>query len=687
MEYSLYTLNQNSKLNSLKITEIVNQLNLIGFEVDDIFTEKSMENLFFDNVRLLIKIPANREDLLNEKFLLIELSTVLLFQLNNFWKKIKPNYFFLLKENYLKYFNYETVNIQQKNVPEILIYNIQLKNIKNLSSPLWIQNKLINLGFLPKKNIEDLITLANIEWGQNFNFYISKNSPFIIETLNKQEEFLDINNFSHLLFPGTIVLKDKYENILTVLGLINTKKNLESFSNSEIFFQSIFYNFNFQKRDEKSSQLNKTIFLRSFRKIFLENFKYSFQRLLTLLEIISSGSIIPKIYSNIGNSIKLNEQKILKCRQKSLKNVLNLTKYDFSIFEKSGLKIICQTKNDFYFLIPNYRNDLEREIDLIEEYSRFIGYKNFIEIFPEKVKQNVKKNSQNNELIKQFFINSSFNEIITNPILDIKKQQHNSICLNNPLNNEFLNLRTNIFFKLLDIYQNNLNLGFEQKNFFEIGRTFKKIKNRIVESDKVAGIFQLERTKKSLFLNSEWFIAKGFLENFLALFDHQDVKIETNPFSLNLFHETKSIIFKSKNDIIGIFGELNPSLDFLKLTKYPVYLFEFDLQFFKNWRRTKKIQMYKEYSKYPSIFKDLSFKINKTINFYLLKQRFLELSLKLKRVEFFDLYFDEKISQEINIGIRLEFQSNLQTFTNEEIEQEINYIKEKMEKEFFLQFR
>ena len=532
-----------------------------------------------------------------------------------------------------------------------------------------------------------MITLANIEWGQNFNFYISKNSPFIIETLNKQEEFLDINNFSHLLFPGTIVLKDKYENILTVLGLINTKKNLESFSNSEIFFQSIFYNFNFQKRDEKSSQLNKTIFLRSFRKIFLENFKYSFQRLLTLLEIISSGSIIPKIYSNIGNSIKLNEQKILKCRQKSLKNVLNLTKYDFSIFEKSGLKIICQTKNDFYFLIPNYRNDLEREIDLIEEYSRFIGYKNFIEIFPEKVKQNVKKNSQNNELIKQFFINSSFNEIITNPILDIKKQQHNSICLNNPLNNEFLNLRTNIFFKLLDIYQNNLNLGFEQKNFFEIGRTFKKIKNRIVESDKVAGIFQLERTKKSLFLNSEWFIAKGFLENFLALFDHQDVKIETNPFSLNLFHETKSIIFKSKNDIIGIFGELNPSLDFLKLTKYPVYLFEFDLQFFKNWRRTKKIQMYKEYSKYPSIFKDLSFKINKTINFYLLKQRFLELSLKLKRVEFFDLYFDEKISQEINIGIRLEFQSNLQTFTNEEIEQEINYIKEKMEKEFFLQFR
>ena len=40
MEYSLSTLTQNSKANNLKTSEIINQLNLIGFEVDSIFTEK-----------------------------------------------------------------------------------------------------------------------------------------------------------------------------------------------------------------------------------------------------------------------------------------------------------------------------------------------------------------------------------------------------------------------------------------------------------------------------------------------------------------------------------------------------------------------------------------------------------------------------------------------------------------------
>ena len=85
MEYSLSTLTYNSKANNLKISEIINQLNLIGFEVDSIFTEKSLENIFLDNIRLLIKIPANREDLLNERFFLNELSTILLFNLNNLW--------------------------------------------------------------------------------------------------------------------------------------------------------------------------------------------------------------------------------------------------------------------------------------------------------------------------------------------------------------------------------------------------------------------------------------------------------------------------------------------------------------------------------------------------------------------------------------------------------------------------
>lgn len=687
MEYSLSTLTQNSKANNLKTSEIINQLNLIGFEVDNIFNEKSLENIFLDNVRLLIKIPANREDLLNERFFLNELSTILLFNLNNLWDKTKINYSFILKENYLKYYYYQNFQIQTKNISNILVFTIEIRNFKKVSSPLWIQKKLLNFGCKPDKNLKDFLNLVTLEWGQNFTFYSTSSLPFSIEKLDTEEKFIDIDQISYALSPGTIVVKNKNNDILNVLGLINSTNQIDLNLTSNIFLEAIFYNEIFPTNTLTPLIFENKNFLRSLRKVFLENFKYSFQRLLTLLELNSSPEIVPKLYSVCDNTIELKGQKILKCRKLALKNNLNLIQIDISIFEKNGLKIICQTPFAFYFLIPNYRRDLEREIDLIEEYSKLVGYENFSEIFPKKEKVNFEQNLNHYQLIKQFFINSGFNEVLTNPIVDNKKQQLDSIFLNNPLNNDFLILRTNIFLRLIDIFEKNLNLGFEQNNFFEIGRTFKKTKNLILENDKLAGIFQLERIKKSRFSNMEWFIAKGFLENFLTIFNYKNIKIEKNIFSSNIFHETKSIVFKNGDEIIGIFGEVNPTLENFKLTKYPVYLFEFNLSFFNNWRLKNKIQMYQEYSKYPAIIKDLSFSVKKDINFSFLKERISGLSSLINRIEFFDIYFDEKISEDVNIAIRLQFQSFLQTFTNEQIEEEINLIKEKLGKEFRIQFR
>ena len=94
MQYSLRQLNKIANLKQLKISEIINKLNLIGLEVDDIIDEKLVANQYIKNTSLVIDIPSNREDLLNENFLLDELATIFNFQLFNFWNNIKSNYSF-----------------------------------------------------------------------------------------------------------------------------------------------------------------------------------------------------------------------------------------------------------------------------------------------------------------------------------------------------------------------------------------------------------------------------------------------------------------------------------------------------------------------------------------------------------------------------------------------------------------
>jgi phenylalanyl-tRNA synthetase beta chain len=677
MEYSLNNLSKKAFLPFLRINEVVDKLNLIGFEIDDLKIQTSTLNSSCEKIRLTIKIPSNREDLLSEKYFLIELSTIFFFTLLKNWHEIKKNYSFLLKQKYFQYSKYEEIKINSE-LSSLLLYTIELKNFSPSFfsfSPVWIQSKILDLGFSPKNNFEDIITLVKSEWGQTFNFFSlnleqNKLPSFFLKQIQSEENFLDSNGNTYKLSPGTIVLKDQLNTILTILGIPNIIEKEEK--GAHIFVQSIFYNI--YENQLLLNSLNNKISLRSFRKIFLENFKFSFQRILTLLEIIYSLYIVPTIYSLNNNSINLKKNKILKIKKNSFLLFLNIKEIELPIFEKIGLKIICKTKQDLYVSIPDYRNDLRREIDLLEEYSRFVGYKNFFEIFPKKEKTLFKKKNENIIFTKQFFLNLGFNEIITNSLEDKKKEKRNSILISNPLNNEFSNLRTNLLPNLINVFENNIRLNSQVKNFFEIGRIFTIEKKNIIESEKIAGIFQLEMIKKNKTPTIEWFFAKGFIEQFLLSFGYDTIEFEPFSFSSSLFNTKKSVILRSKNIILGIFGELNQVIEKKNNLKHSTYVFELNLDSFNFCKIASKIKVVNEISKYPTIIKDFSFLIKKEKNISLLKTKLGSTCNYLKNFYFFDIYFDEKNSKNVNIGIRFKFQSKNETLTNEMIEKEMQKI-------------
>ena len=81
--------------------------------------------------------------------------------------------------------------------------------------------------------------------------------------------------------------------------------------------------------------------------------------------------------------------------------------------------------------------------------------------------------------------------------------------------------------------------------------------------------------------------------------------------------------------------------------------------------------MYNDYSKYPVITKDLSIVIAKDVNFNELKI-FIKNNLSdLKNIKLFDIYFEPKLSNTLNLGVRLEFQSFKKTLLTEEIDEKL----------------
>lgn len=716
MEYSLQTLNENSNLKSLTTTEIIDQLNLIGFEVDETFNDSFITNKFIDNLRLLIKIPANREDLLAERFLLTELSTIFLFEVNNLWKKIEENYYSILVDKYFEFYDYSANIINSENLNKISQENTQFSNFHifsieieidpTFSTPLWIQNKLLNAGLKSTNSINDIISLNNVEWGQSINclslsILAKKNKlrneieevdlNLVIEKLEEKTTYIDENKTEYSLTPGTIVIKNSLNEIESVLGIFNQFEKSKGNQN-KIILQSIFYDIHENRL--LLNPLENRISLRYLRSLSLRNFRSSFERLLTLLELTSGAQItpsvcnIPSVYVTKRNQKELKPYRKLALQKSLLKNTLNIKNIDLNIFKQAGLVLCKETEETLIFIVPSQRNDLIREIDLIEEYSRFVGYKNFAPIAPEKVKKYSLNKAKNTDFLKQLLLSRGFQEIITNPLRDLPKQTKNSVVIQNPLNSEFNFLRITLLEKIINVFETNLRLRNSPTNCFEIGRVFAKTENnKFQERENLGGIFQLGRMKKGIKPTTEWFLAKGFIENLFAHFGYKNLKFENFRSENSLFHPTKSVIIKYNDHVLGIFGEINPTMENFKSLKASTYIFEFLMEYLTKDRMVSTIPLFQDFSKYPMIIKDLSFVISKDENFYDLKSEVEATSSFLKKVEFFDIYFDDNSVNLINVGIRLDFQPTQENFTAEVIENELNEIKSLLITKFQADFR
>lgn len=683
MEYSLYDLNKSSNLNDLTLPTLIDKLNLIGFEVDDIFIEEFKTNPILNNIRLLIKIPSNREDLLNETFLKNELSNIFLFKLKNRWSSFKFSYLFLLKQNYQQSLNYQTIKINSE-LPNILVYKIEGTQLPNFKTPTWVKNKLIDAGLPVSMTIQDLITLVNFEWGQTLNLLSIKNNFETLKLEQLQNAIKWEGEESYLLDKGTIVLKNEQNKILSTLGIF-TPLNVKIESLSKISIEG--YVYDIHENFLKLNTINTRISLRFLRKSYLETFRFAFQRLLTLLKVLNVTELELKKYCNSTSGLELKPNRILKLHKKVLTQTLNIRVIDLTIFQKANLRLLCKTQNELYFQIPNFRKDLMREVDLIEEYSRFIGYKNFQEILPTKNLVYYRKNKKSIEFIKQYFLNHGFNEVVTNSIHELAKQKSFSVQINNPLNTDLICLRNNLLEKLIQVFETNSKANNQNINYFEIGRVFKNSNKKLIEQDKVAGIFQYTNVERTNNLSLQWFIAKGFIETFLYNFGYSNISYEEYQETNSYYHPRRTVYLKVNNRVLGKFGELNPLTVNLSGIKNSVYIFELNCIYLQNWKLESKILNYEEYSKYPIITKDLSFIISRDQKFSDIKDVIRNNSNNLKTVEFFDIYYEPNNLEFVNIGLRLEFQSKFQTLVTEVIEDELLTIKNELVTKFKVSFK
>jgi len=693
MQIPLKWINELVNVESINLDNLIEKLTLGGFEVEEII---ELEIDGEPQLALDISATANRSDSLSIQGVSMEIAALLN-------KPTKTSTYSSKNLIWKHQFDGSVVNISNTdNYNCSSLLGIIIENVTKFTVPKWMKQKLISSNIIPTNNLLDFQNYILLETGYPFALYDfnkicselkSSNFKLRISKAENKQEFTAVNDTVYELNSSNLILKANTLP-LSIAGIIENKDFHYSETTTSLLIEGSIFNAAIIRQQSRSLGLRTDRSARYEKSLKNTYLIESLYRLISLLRI-SNPNLICKLHT-FDQILEQKLQPIL-LRYQTISEILGPIKSNKKEFNYITPGIITEYLNrlNFEFLcdnsnltwevqIPHSRSeDITREIDLIEEIGRLHGFNNFITTLPKiKTIGNEDPSYQTRKKITSCLLNLGLNELIHYSLVNQKTFLNNEIKLINPLLSDCSNLRSSLLPSLIKTVQENLKQGNSFIEGFEYGHVFSgNIGTNFKEKEYIAGIFGGVKTKL-LWSDSEkalnWFEAKGKIEQ---LFRQLNLLTywKTSSSSMNsIMHSYRnSEVYLSNGIKLGIFGQIHPILANQLSISSEIYLFEFDIEVIMSQLQFNKLVIYKEYSLYPKIVKDLSFIIQKDIEFKTLQETLYCNGTKfLSEINLLDEYRGKSIPEgSTSLCLQLIFQSKEKTFENKEIENIVNNLQ------------
>lgn len=704
MQIPLKWINELVNIEKVKLENLVEKLTLGGFEVEEILEIKIDKS---NQIILDISATANRSDSLSIQGISSEIAALLNTSLN------VSNY--LIQSEKLKQIILERANIFSIDTGCTSLLSVSIENLAATKIPKWITRKLSSSGFTPSNTLSDFQSYILLETGYPFAFYDlakivkkvgKKDFDLSVSKATDDESFIASNNENYNLDQSILLIKAN-EFSLGIGGIIESQDcSCDNSTTSLIVEASIFTAVTIRQQSKKLGLRTdrSTRYEKSLKNTYLIESLY---RLISLLRISNPDLAIklqtitkasePNINPITLNSLTLKE--ILGPSNKSSTDTESFEYIDSKTIEGYLNRLNClyiynENKDAWIVTVPHSRNeDLTREIDLIEEIGRLHGFNNFSITLPKLQVIGTKDTSyQTRQKLTTCLLNIGLNELIHYSLVNEKTALANSIRLLNPLVSEYACLRVSLLPNLIRTSHENWKQSNSIINGFEYGHVFSLDQNtNFEEKEYVAGILGGLDTKITWSESEQsitWFEAKGRIEDLFEQLNIVVVWKSTSTSSSHLqeiFHKYRNAeIYLQSGSLIGNFGQIHPILANDLNISSNLYLFEFDLDVIQHGIQNNTVSIYKEYSSYPRIVKDISFIVKQNVEFKKLQQSlYLNGSKFLSKISLLDEYKGNPIPKEhTSLCLQLIFQSNEKTLQNGEIEEILDNIRSVLTNEF-----
>lgn len=567
-------------------------------------------------------------------------------------------------------------------------------------SPEWLKRRLKAVGLRPINNVVDVTNFVLFEVGQPLHAFDLDNlsgKKIVVRCAEDGEKFTTLDSKERILTSKDLMICDG-EKAVAIAGVMGGENSEVTNETKNILIESAFFNPSSIRKTAKRLSLSTDASYRFERGTDYNITKFAAQRAAQLIQQTTGGEIATGEIDAYPNPFK---NRITNVRFARITKILG---YEIpketvkNILLKLGFTIGQESETEIRLVIPSYRHDIEREIDVIEEVARIYGYDHIPEVnkvattLEDKIDQ-----SAFNDKLRDILTSLGFFEIVTNSLL--KEETANKfgrpIAMLNPQSSEMSHLRPSLIPGMLHAVSNNLKVSERNLSLFEIGKVFEKNTDGEINSfDDFTESEHMIISVTGHAILTEWFEKdrqtdlfdlKGIaLSIFQKLFPYQE-------FGLKYKEENKWIeqnfVIKSGNNICGIGGKVKKEVNDLFDVNQDVYLFVFYLDEIKKIEPSKR--SFQELLKFPKVYRDFAFVLDKTIDTDSVIDVIKKASSKLlHQIKLFDIFQSDSLGKgKKSLAFQLEYYNLERTLTEEEVDKDFRKAITAVEKTFNAQLR
>ena len=562
--------------------------------------------------------------------------------------------------------------------------SVEIENFNVTNSSFEMRYRLTQVGTRIINNVVDITNYILYDIGQPLHAFDRDKlfGTISVRKAKNNEKITTLDSQVRKLDSNDLVITDN-DKPIALAGVMGGLETEVSETTTNLLIESAYFDKVSIMKTSRKLNLISDASIRFERGIDYKIQKYGLERFLMELK---DNQAVNYSEINVDDKGSLKNKKVI-LKYSEIKKLLGIDLKES--FIKKVLKFLMidseVNKESVKFTPPSWRYDLDRPVDLIEEFAKHYGFNNFESTLPQGVHKNNKGSYWDlKSYLSSVLTSNNFQEVQTLSFVNNDKNflfnpEKKYVEIFNAIDQSSKFMRSNLMSSLIDVYKLNYDQNNLSNSYFEINTVFDTSKNKIYEDVPNQNIVLGFLTSSTLSNTDtrlkdqelDLYYVKNILTQLLSSYDLEPI---TKPG----FHQNYSFSIIKNGQIIGHFGQLASETQMTLEFNNEIYLGEIYINKL-NLNNLKEIN-YVPLSQYPFVKFDLSFSVPIDLSAHLLVDEINELLTENENsIEIFDDFQQENSR---NLGIRIITRSYEKTYDDNETREILMNISQTLESKF-----